>query len=86
MKISLTKADAGFQPVTLTLTFETQEQLDFWASLFNCVALHDAVRDINPYSDATRHLDDINDKLMRNGGNGAGVTAIVNVLKKALKN
>lgn len=42
MKCAMTKDDKGFKPVTMTMTFETQEELDAFATLCNTAPIGDA--------------------------------------------
>lgn len=41
MKITSTKASNKFQPVTISMTFESQEELDAMGSLFNTSIISD---------------------------------------------
>ena len=45
MKINITTAPPkGFKPVTLTLTFETQEELDAYGTMMNFCPIGDGLR------------------------------------------
>ena len=44
MKITVTKPEIKFSPVSVTFTFETQQELDAFAILFNCAPVCDTLR------------------------------------------
>jgi len=43
MRTEFNKPDAKFQPVTMTLTFESQKELDAFSGMFNCAPILDAL-------------------------------------------
>ena len=66
MKLTTQQTETGFKPVSFTITCETQEDLDFWAAVFDYSPLAKAARafgtnfpylssDIGVY-DSTVHL------------------------------
>lgn len=42
MKLTTQQAETGFKPVSFTITCETQDELDFFVSLFNHTNINDA--------------------------------------------
>lgn len=46
MKIG-TSATKGFQPVTLTIVFETQKELDTFGTVMNYSPIHDVICELN---------------------------------------
>lgn len=51
MKIESSRAVGAFQPVSLTITFETQTELDAWAGFFDCIPIEDCLRDLGGLPD-----------------------------------
>jgi hypothetical protein len=43
MKAEFTKREDSFKPVGITLTFETQDELDSFGALFNCASVCQAL-------------------------------------------
>lgn len=51
MKTEVTKTSISFEPVYLKLTIESQQELDFWATLFNHSDIADSAKKFMANSD-----------------------------------
>jgi len=64
MKLTTQQTETGFKPVSFTVTCETQQELDFWAKLFNNAAFYDSFLGFTG-----KEMDRIYGKLNSIGGN-----------------
>lgn len=77
MKTEIQKPDPKFQPRSLTITFESQKELDTFGRLLNYRVVADTLRKFGGFPSEA-----IYDKIVQLGGDINNVTDIVDYIKK----